>query len=61
MCATAGSHANAVRGPLNALFFTVFDGYLNRLLSNRKSQLFTDLPDEVVEPRRRCRCKLPLS
>jgi len=49
MCATSGSHANAVRGPLNALFFTVFDGYLNRLLSDRKSRLFTDLPDEVVE------------
>ena len=35
--------------PLNALFFTVFDGYLNRLLSSRKSKLFADLPDEVVE------------
>ena len=49
MCVTTSPHDNAVRGPLNALFFTVFDGYINRLLASRKSQLFAGLPDEIVE------------
>ena len=49
MCAYAVSKANAVRGPLNALFFTVFDGYINDLLARRKSLLFATLPDAIVE------------
>lgn len=49
MWVTCSPHANAVRGPLNALLFTVFDSYINRLLASRKSQLFAGLPDEIVE------------
>lgn len=49
MCVTSSPHANAVRGPLNALFFTVFDGYINRLLASRKSKLFAGLPHAIVE------------
>lgn len=43
---TAG---NAVRGPLNAWFFSTFDGYINQLTADRKRSLFRDLPDHVVE------------
>lgn len=38
-----------VRGPLNAVFFTVLDRYLDRLLHRRKAALFADLPPTVVE------------
>ena len=43
------NNGNAVRGPLNALFFTVMDGYLNRLMAEHKQKLFSDLPGQVVE------------
>ena len=49
MCTTANTTGNGIRGPLNALFFTVFDGYLNWLLAERKSRLFAALPETVVE------------
>jgi SAM-dependent methyltransferase len=41
--------ANRVRGPLNAVTFSVLDGYLNWLLAPHKRRVFADLPDEVVE------------
>jgi SAM-dependent methyltransferase len=40
---------NRVRGPLNALFFTVLDGYADSLLRPQKQTLFADLPTTVVE------------
>lgn len=43
------NRGNAVRGPLNAVFFTVFDGYLNWILRKQKRRLFADLPGTVVE------------
>lgn len=61
MCTTLGTNAvsadasaaipkaNAIRGPLNALFFTALDGYINRLAAEWKSRLFADLPTTVVE------------
>jgi SAM-dependent methyltransferase len=47
--ATPGYRTNRVRGPLNALFFTVLDGYLDRLLRAHKQRIFTELPPTVVE------------
>jgi SAM-dependent methyltransferase len=47
--ATPGFRAHRVRGPLNALFFTVLDGYLDHLLLARKQQVFIGLPPTVVE------------
>jgi SAM-dependent methyltransferase len=47
--ATPGYRANPVRGPLNALFFGVLDGYLDRQLRGHKQEIFTDLPPTVVE------------
>lgn len=41
--------ANPVRGPLNAGFFRLVDGYVHRVLGERKTALFADLPGEVVE------------
>lgn len=38
-----------VRGPLNALFFTALDGYVDRLLRPLKQVLFRDLPATVLE------------
>jgi SAM-dependent methyltransferase len=38
-----------VRGPLNALFFTMLDGYADRLLRPHKQALFCHLPPTVVE------------
>jgi SAM-dependent methyltransferase len=38
-----------VRGPLNALFFTELDGYVDRLLRPHKQRLFRDLPASVLE------------
>jgi SAM-dependent methyltransferase len=38
-----------VRGPLNAVFFTAFDRYLDGLLRPQKEALFRDLPPTVVE------------
>lgn len=49
MCITAQTTGNGIRGPLNAIFFTVFDGYLNWLLADRKSRLFATLPGDIVE------------
>lgn len=40
---------HAVRGPLNALFFSALDRYLDHLLSPRKEAVFRDLPPTVVE------------
>jgi SAM-dependent methyltransferase len=42
-------HANPVRGPLNAAFFDLMDGYLDRKFGKTKRALFADLPDTVVE------------
>lgn len=49
MCSTPKPNGNAVRGPLNALFFDILEGYINRRLATRKSRLFADLPGAVVE------------
>ena len=38
-----------IRGPLNALFFTMLDGYADSLLRPQKEALFSDLPPRVVE------------
>jgi len=38
-----------VRGPLNAGLFELLDGYMHRKLGERKSELFADLPEEVLE------------
>ena len=38
-----------LRGPLNALFFTVLDRRLDHLLRPQKAPLFRDLPPAVVE------------
>jgi SAM-dependent methyltransferase len=40
---------NVVRGPFNAAFFSVMDGYLDRLLGRRKRAVFDDLPTRIVE------------
>ncbi len=40
---------NRVRGPLNALFFTVLDRSLDRMLRPHKQGLFAGLPPTVVE------------
>jgi SAM-dependent methyltransferase len=47
--ATLALEPHAVRGPLNALFFSVLDGYLDRLLRAHKQPVFADLPPTVVE------------
>jgi SAM-dependent methyltransferase len=41
--------SHAIRGPLNALFFTAFDGYADRLLRPHKEAIFSGLPSTVVE------------
>ncbi|HYJ74029.1 MAG TPA: methyltransferase domain-containing protein [Kineosporiaceae bacterium] len=46
---TSDYRPNRVRGPLNALFFGVLDGYLDRLLRPYKRRVFADLPATVVE------------
>ena len=38
-----------VRGRVNAAFFRLLDGYVDRAVGDRKRALFTDLPAEVVE------------
>lgn len=38
-----------VRGPVNAVFFTALDGYVDRLLRPHKRALFADLPPTVAE------------
>jgi len=40
---------HAVRGPLNALFFSALDRYLDHLLRPHKESVFRDLPSTVVE------------
>lgn len=40
---------NAVRGPFNAAFFSVLDGYLDWQLAPRKRAVFSDLPLRIVE------------
>ena len=40
---------SSVRSRFNAWFFESFDGYINRLLHQRKTELFSDLPDRIVE------------
>ncbi len=49
MCVAIQRRSNPIRGPINALFFTALDGYINRLLAKRKSALFQSLPHNVVE------------
>jgi len=46
---TSAFEANRVRGPFNAVFFTVMGGYLNWLMRSRKQRVFADLPDQIVE------------
>jgi SAM-dependent methyltransferase len=41
--------AHPVRGPLNAAFFTAFDGYINWVVRDHKGRIFAALPDQVVE------------
>jgi SAM-dependent methyltransferase len=41
--------AHPVRGRFNAWFFTAFDGYINRLVRDRKRKVFAGLPQQVVE------------
>jgi SAM-dependent methyltransferase len=41
--------ANSIRGPLNAAFFRLVDGYVHRRLGARKQALFAGLPQRVVE------------
>jgi len=43
------THANPVRGRLNAGFFWLVDSYVHRLLGARKAALFAGLPSTVVE------------
>jgi SAM-dependent methyltransferase len=45
----AAYRPHPVRGPLNALFFTALDGYMDKLLRSHKQALFTGLPPTVVE------------
>ena len=45
----APRQTNPIRGRFNAAFFSVMDGYLNRLLRATKSRHFAELPDVVVE------------
>lgn len=40
---------NPIRGRLNAWFFRLFDGYIDRLLGDSKRQLFAGHPDEILE------------
>ena len=47
--ATVAGGSHRVRGPLNALFFSLLDGYLDRLLRPHKRLVFADLPTTVVE------------
>jgi SAM-dependent methyltransferase len=47
--ATSAHRPHRVRGPLNALFFSVLDGYLDRLLKAHKQLVFAGLPPTVVE------------
>lgn len=46
---TSSYRSNAVRGPVNAAFFTVLDRYLDRLLRPHKRRVFADLPGQVLE------------
>lgn len=41
--------ANRLRGPVNAAFFQLIGGVLDRFLRARKQRVFADLPDTVVE------------
>lgn len=41
--------ANPVRGRLNAAFFRLVDTYVHHVIGERKADLFTALPDTVVE------------
>ncbi len=43
------NYDNPIRGRLNAWFFRLFDGYINRLLGDRKRSLFAEHPQEIVE------------
>lgn len=49
MEATGAPRGNAVRGPFNAAFFSVLDGYLNWKLGAHKREIFADLPARIVE------------
>ena len=40
---------NPIRGRLNAFFFRMMDGYINRLVGARKQALFAGHPGEIVE------------
>ena len=46
---TTAPPANPVRGRLNAAFFRLVDGYVHRLLGDRKTALLGGLPGTVVE------------
>lgn len=49
MTSTCAAKGNAVRGPFNAMFFSIMDGYLNWLLEPHKQALFDGLPERIVE------------
>jgi ubiquinone/menaquinone biosynthesis C-methylase UbiE len=40
---------NPVRGRVNAWMFRILDGYIHKLIGDRKQRLFSELPDTVVE------------
>jgi SAM-dependent methyltransferase len=46
---TTAFEANSVRGPFNAVFFTLMGGYLDWLMRSRKHRVFANLPREIVE------------
>lgn len=41
--------SNAVRGPFNAWFLSTLDGFINRLLAERKTRLMAGLSGSIVE------------
>jgi SAM-dependent methyltransferase len=46
---TTAYEANSMRGPFNAVFFTVMGGYLDWLMRSHKKRVFGDVPSEIVE------------
>lgn len=40
---------NPIRGPINAWFFEILEGYMDRLFGSSKRKLFENHPDTIVE------------
>ena len=49
MCNSDTTPNNPVRGRLNAWFFQAFDNYIHGLIEEHKSELFSDLPNHILE------------